>query len=88
LIAGVLSRSAEWILQRDSNQANYKGLLILKEKVRLLCGFFLIIIFFDLIWARGEAVTTGARLKASFKEESDELPWHTAGWRKVALAYS
>jgi hypothetical protein len=32
--------------------------LILEEQVRLLCGFFLIIIFFDLIGNRGKAVTT------------------------------
>jgi hypothetical protein len=32
--------------------------LILVEQVRLLCGFFLIIIFFDLIGDPGEAVTT------------------------------
>jgi hypothetical protein len=43
---------------------------------------FLIIIFFDLIWAREEAVTTGAHLKAGFKEQSHKLSWHTTRWRK------
>jgi hypothetical protein len=64
-VADVKPSTSEAIMRTCKSQASIKSrevdcrcLLILKEQVQVLCGFSLIIIFFNLIGDRGKAVTT------------------------------
>jgi hypothetical protein len=66
-IADVKPSTLEAIIRTCKSRGSIKNrevdcgcLLILKEQVRLLCGFFLMIIFFHLIGDQGKAVTTKA----------------------------